>query len=243
MSYADVSAWSGQRFVIDAPVDARVAFIRKTYFHLAVAVAAFAALLAALLMIPAVGEIASTALAGRWSWLIVMGAFMGASYLAQYWAQNATSKPLQYAGLALYVVAQAVVFVPIMLAAKYLEQTTQTSIVGPAGLITVVVFAGLSAIVFITKQDFSFLRSFLFAAGWAAMGLVACAVIFGFNLGIIFSGAMVLLASGYILYDTSNVMRHYRTDQYVAASLALFASVALLFFYILRIVMAVSSRR
>ena len=46
---------------------------------------------------------------------------------------------------------------------------------------------------------------------------------------------MIALASMYILYDTSNVLRTYRTDQYVAASLALFASVALLFWYILRL--------
>jgi FtsH-binding integral membrane protein len=44
------------------------------------------------------------------------------------------------------------------------------------------------------------------------------------------------------MYDTSNVLHHYRTDQYVAASLALFASVAMLFFYVLRLVMAFSNR-
>jgi len=67
-------------------------------------------------------------------------------------------------------------------------------------------------------------------------------MIFGFSLGVWFSGAMVILAGGYILYYTSNVMLHYRTDQYVAAALALFSSVALLFWYVLRIFMS-SSRR
>ena len=86
------------------------------------------------------------------------------------------------------------------------------------------------------------MRSFLFAAGWAAFGLIICSMLFGFNLGMVFSAGMVLLASGWILYDTSNVLHHYRTDQHVAASLALFASVALLFWYILRIVMAFTSR-
>jgi FtsH-binding integral membrane protein len=242
MSYADAGAWSNDRFVIDAPLDARVAFIRRTYFHLAVAVAAFAGLLAALLTIKAVEDVAASALSFRFSWLFVMGGFMAASYVAQSWAQNATSKTMQYAGLSLYVVAQAIIFVPIMLAARNLEDATGTSIIGPAGLITVVTFAGLSAIVFITKKDFSFMRSFLVAAGWAAMAMVIFAVLFGFDLGILFSGAMVLLACGWILYDTSNVMSHYRTDQDVAASLALFASVALLFWYVLRIVMAFSSR-
>ena len=62
-------------------------------------------------------------------------------------------------------------------------------------------------------------------------------MLFGFTLGIMFSYVMVALACGYILYDTSNVMQHYRTSQHVAASLALFASVMLLFWYVLRIVM------
>ena len=56
------------------------------------------------------------------------------------------------------------------------------------------------------------------------------------------SAAMVLLAAGFVLYDTSNVLHHYRTTQHVAAALALFASVALLFWYILQIVLAFSSR-
>lgn len=244
MSYADVSAWSGERFVIDAPVDARVAFIRRTYMHLAVAVAAFTALEAALLTIPAVTDLARSLLSVRYSWLFVMGGFMGAAYLAQYWARSATSPALQYAGLSLYVVAEAIIFVPLMLAAQQVEAATNSSVIGPAGLITVVVFGGLSAIVFITKKDFSFLRTFLFAAGWAAFGIILCSILFNFDFGMgtFFSGAMVLLACGWILYDTSNVMHHYRTDQHVAAALALFASVALLFWYILRIVMSFTSR-
>ena len=54
--------------------------------------------------------------------------------------------------------------------------------------------------------------------------------------------AMVVLASGYILYDTSNILHHYRTNQHVAAALALFASVALLFWYVIRILIALSGR-
>ena len=57
-------------------------------------------------------------------------------------------------------------------------------------------------------------------------------------IGLLFSGAMVVLAGGYTLYYTSNVLHHYRTDQHVAASLALFSAVALMFWYILRIFMS-----
>jgi FtsH-binding integral membrane protein len=54
---------------------------------------------------------------------------------------------------------------------------------------------------------------------------------------------MVALLSGYILYDTSNVMLHYRTTQHVAAALALFASIATLFYYILWILMQMNRSR
>jgi FtsH-binding integral membrane protein len=51
---------------------------------------------------------------------------------------------------------------------------------------------------------------------------------------------MIAYAAGAILYNTSNVLHHYRPDQHVAASLALFASVALLFWYVLQLVIALS---
>ena len=73
--------------------------------------------------------------------------------------------------------------------------------------------------------------------GFVALGVIVASILFGFQLGILFSGLMVVFASVAILYTTSAVMRDYRTDQYVAASLSLFAAVALLFWYILRIFM------
>ena len=91
-----------------------------------------------------------------------------------------------------------------------------------------VLFGGLTAAVFITRKDFSFLRTFLVFGSFAAMGFILIAVLFNFQLGAIFTYAMIALACGYILYDTSNVLHHYRIGQHVAASLALFASVALL---------------
>ena len=111
-----------------------------------------------------------------------------------------------------------------------------------AGMLTLVVFTGLTGIVVMTGADFSFLRTALMLGGIVAMGVIVCAMIFGFNLGLIFTAAMLILASGYILYDTSNVMHHYRIGQHVAASLALFASVALMFWYMVQLVMSLTSR-
>jgi FtsH-binding integral membrane protein len=242
MSYAEnpyrsPAAWGN--IAAQADVDERVGFIRKTYAHLGGAVFAFAAIEAALLNSPAAEALLSLMGAGPYNWLIVLAAFIGVSYLANYWAQSATSVGMQYLGLSLYVVAEAVIFCPLL----YMASTFGGADVIPiAGIITLVLFTGLTLIVFLTRADFSFLRIGLGIAGFAAVGLVICSIIFGFSLGLIFSAAMIVFACGWILYDTSNVLHHYRIGQHVAASLALFASVALLFWYVVRLVMALSSR-
>jgi FtsH-binding integral membrane protein len=108
-----------------------------------------------------------------------------------------------------------------------------------AGIVTAIVFGGLTATVFITKADFSFLRMALVIGSLVAFAIIVLGILFGFGevLGFWFSFAMVILASGFILYSTSNVLHHYNTNQYVAASLALFASVALLFWYVVQMFM------
>lgn len=223
----------------DAPADARADFISKTYLHLAGAVA----LEAVLLNTPGIENLVQLMLGGRWSWMIVLGAFIGVSYIAQRWATSAVSLPTQYAGLALYVVAEAIIFVPILFIATRFRGP---EVLGSAALITLVLFGGLTAVVFITRNDFSFLGAFLRFAGFAALAMIAVAAFTGFEpnsmISNVFMGAMIMFACGYILYDTSNILHHYRVDQYVAASLALFASVALLFWYVLQFVMSITSR-
>ena len=104
-------------------------------------------------------------------------------------------------------------------------------------LLTAIGFAGLTAIAFATRKDFSFLGALLRWAFVVALLAIVGAVLFGFELGTWFSVAMVGLAGAAILHDTSNVMLRFPEDRYVAAALQLFASVALLFWYLLRIFM------
>ena len=99
-------------------------------------------------------------------------------------------------------------------------------------------FGGLTAVVFLTKTDFSFLRTAITVGGFISLGLIVAGALFGFNLGLWFSVGMVVLASGSILYQTSQVKDQFGTGQYVGAALQLFASVMLLFWYILRILMS-----
>ncbi len=217
----------------------RAAFIRRTYAHLAGAILAFIGLEALLLnVLTKEQQDTIFRLMGGYGWLVVMLAFMGASWLAQTWAQSDSSPGMQYMGLGLYVVAEAVIFLPLLIIAdRFMPQAIPT-----AGILTLGVFGGLTLAVFVTKKDYSPLRPILCVGSLIALGVIVAACLIGFNLGLIFSFVMVALMSGYILYYTSQVMLHYRTDQHVAAALALFAAVATLFWYILRIVMAVSSR-
>lgn len=228
-------------------VDVRAQFIRKTYAHLAGAIAVFALIEYLILQIPGIDtKVMSILNASPYSWLLVLGGFMGISMLANKWAMSNTSKSTQYLGLGLYVVAEAIIFLPMIIMATMYTDAGFTSfgginILGAAGIITLAMTAGISLIAFTTKKDFSFLSGFLKIGGLVAIAVIVLSIIMGFTLGLLFSAAMVIFASVSILYQTSNIIHHYNTNQYVAASLGLFASVALLFWYVLRILMSFTS--
>lgn len=217
--------------------DARAEFITKTYVHLFGAIIAFVAVEAALQSLPIAGQFFELIASTRYAWLAVLAGFMAVSWIADRWARSGASMGMQYAGLSLYVFAEAVIFMPMIYIAA---QFGPAGVIPSAAILTACVFTGLTSIVFFTRKNFSFLGPFLGILGFAGLGIIVCSAIFGFNLGILFSGAMIVLAGGYILYTTSAILHDYRTDQYVAASLALFAAVALLFWYILRILMSLS---
>ena len=222
-------------FAADAAVAERVAFIRRTYGHLFGAILAFIGLVTFFLGTPAItGFMVNLFFGMQWGMLIVLGLFIVVSMVAQKWAASDTSLGVQYAGLALFTVAEALIFVPLLFIA---ELYGGAGVIETAGILTLLIFSGLTVFVLLTKQDFSFLRSALALGGLAAFGLIIAGLLFGFTLGIVFIVFMIVLMSGYILYDTSNVLHHYRTTQHVAASLALFASVATLFWYVIQLVM------
>ena len=219
---------------INASVDERASFIVKTYLHLVAAIFVFVALEAVIFLSGAnmVFMQLLASLPPNFAWLIVLGGFIGVGFVANRWARQATSPGLAYAGLGLYVFAEAIIFIPLLTYAVYFSSP---EVLPTAAVVTLVIFGGLTGIVLLTRKDFSFLRGVLGVVALGAFALIVCSLIFGFNLGVLFSGAMVMLAGGYTLYYTSNVLHHYRTDQHVAASLALFSAIALMFYYVLMI--------
>lgn len=222
--------------VDQAPADARAAFIRRTYGHLAGAVLAFIGLSYVLLQIPAVGTMVRAVDQNRMLWFVVIGAFMAVNWVADYWARSDQAPAMQYLGLGLTVTGWALVFVfPLWWAA---HEARYQGVIQSAGLMTFGVFAGLTAAVLFTRRDYSFLGPVISIGSFVALAFIAASILFGFNLGVVFCFAMVALASASIIYNTSNIIHQYNTNQHVAAAMGLFASVALLFWYILQIAMA-----
>ena len=221
----------------EAPVftlgeDVRSTFITRTYLHLLGAIGLFVAI-EAVLFTTGVAYPMARAMLGV-SWLLVLGAFMVVGWLASRVAHTARSLPSQYAALSGFVVAEAVIFVPLLaLAQMYFPGVIQS-----AATVTVLGFGGLTLVAFVTRKDFSFLRGFLMYGGITALVLIVAGIVFGFQLGTYFSVAMIAFAGVAILYDTSNILHHYPEDRYVGAALELFASVALMFWYVLQLFMS-----
>lgn len=214
--------------------DKRVAFYRKTYTHLAMAVLLFVIVEWMFFQIEPIVNFAFSMTQG-WRWLIMLGGFMLITNYAEKMAHKNHNINQQYLGLLLYVVAEAFIFIPLIGIAMMIAESGGANILNQAAILTLSLFTGLSAIVLITKKDFSFLKSMLTIGFFIALGLIVAGLIFGFDLGLWFSVGMVVLASGSILYQTSNMVHKYSEDQYVGASLGLFASLMLLFWYILSI--------
>jgi FtsH-binding integral membrane protein len=211
------------------PLEVRAAFLTRTYLHLLGAILAFTLLEAFYFASGLVLPIAQ-ALLGT-SWLVVLGGFVIVSWLATRVAHAASSPAAQYAALGAYVVAESIIFAPLLLIAE----ATAPGAIRAAALVTLVGFTILTLIVHQTRRDFSFLTAFLAWAGVLALVLIAGSVVLGFELGVVFSVAMIGVAGASILRDTSKILLHYPEDRHVGAALELFASVALLFWYVLRL--------
>ena len=230
--------------VADAPAADRAAFFRRTYGLVAAAFGAFAVLLALFF----VGFDQRQGIAfhlfsglfsmidslGGWSVLLVMVAFWGANSVAQSLAFNRASRGSQYAGLGLYVILEALIFVPLIGFVIISTKGDAGSVLIPAGIVTGAIIAALTALVFMTNLDFSFLKVAIVIGSFAALAIVIVAAIAGLSLGAWFSIAMIVLMASVILYQTNEIKNTLETDQHVAAAFILFSAFVTLLFYVIR---------
>ena len=220
------------RPIVELGVEARSAFMTRVYKHLAVALIGFTLL--EMVYFETGIAAAITSWVANTSWLLVLGAFMVVGWLASRTAHTAESVSTQYLALAGFVVAESLIFAPLL----YLANEMATGVIQSAAAVTLLGAGGLTVVVLKTRRDFSFLRGILMWGGIVALIAIVASVLFGWQLGTWFSVAMIGFAGAAVLYDTSNVLHHYSEDRYVAASLELFASIALMFWYVLRLFMS-----
>ncbi|CAA0196942.1 Probable transmembrane hypothetical protein [Tenacibaculum maritimum] len=221
------------KVLLSASTDAeRVAFYKKTYTHVAGGVLLFVIFEYLLLQSTAIVEFALSMTQG-FKWLLLLGGFMLVTNYAESTMLKTQDKSKQYAAYGVYILAEAFIFIPLIYIAML--YTGSADLLQQAAIVTLALFAGISSIVFITKKDFSFLKSALTVGFFIAIGLIIAGALFGFSLGLWFSVGMCILAGGSILYQTSNLVNKYSTNDYIPAALGLFASLMFLFWYVLQL--------
>ena len=217
--------------VSDASVEDRSDFIWKCYAHVVGAILAFAAIEVYFFQSGIAERIAAPMLN---NWWMVLGVFILAGWGATHVAHRVQSINAQYAAFAAFIVLEALIFAPML----FIASIRAPGIIDSAAGVTVLGCVGLIATVMVTRKDFSFLRGMLVWLFFLALAAIVGSLLFGFELGTWFSVAMIGFAGAAVLYDTSNILHHYPQDKYVAASMQLFASIAMMFWYILRLFMS-----
>jgi len=221
--------------VADAPAADRAAFFRRTYGLVAAAFAAFALALFGLFatgvarsFMQGIAGIGTLGIIG------VMVLFWIGTTVAQSLAFNRASRASQYAGLGIYVVLEALIFVPLIYYTAAVTKGNPGEILIPACMVTGALVAGLTAVVFMTNLDFSFLRAAIVIGSICVLGIIIVSLFAGWSLGTWFSIAMIVLMATVILYQTNEIKNTLETDQHVAAAFILFSSFVTLLFYVIR---------
>ena len=213
--------------------DTRGAFLVRVYQHLALAIAAFIVFESLLFFVGAAEAMYDFVSGASAAWLLILGAFMVVNWMATAAAHDIHNPARQYGGLFGLAAAEALIFAPFLYYVFNVEGAGGSATVAAAAVITIVGFAGLTAVGLFTRKDLSFLRPLLLWGGVVALVLIFAAVLFGLQLGVWFSVGMIGLAGAAILYQTQTILRSYPETAHVGAAVQLFASVMLLFWYVL----------
>src|SRR5580658_5985355 len=181
-------------------VDSRAQFITRTYTHVVGGILGFILVELALFESGLAGQIASFMLG--FNWFLILGAFMLVGWLATRTAQTSSSLGMQYFAYGAYIVAEALIFVPLL----FLADSKAPGTIDSAVLVTALGAGGLMFVAHRTRKDFSFLRAILMWGGVLALIAIVGGVVFGFQMGTWFSVLMIGFAGVAVLYDTSNII-------------------------------------
>jgi FtsH-binding integral membrane protein len=213
----------GMETAARASVDERMGFIRKVY---ALFFAATLFAIGGVLLGVSYKPLLQFAYQHLWiMFLVMIGGVMGAQAVRHV-------RGLNLAALFGFTTLTGVVISPLI---AMISQINPGSILA-AGVLTVGIFGGLTAYVFVSKKDFSFMRGMV-TTGLIVVILAGVVNIFlgSSALGFGVAAATLLLFSGFVLYDTSNIIRRYPVNEYVAGALDLYLDAFNIFLALLRI--------
>jgi modulator of FtsH protease len=204
------------RSAANATVEARMAFLRKVY-----------GLLTLSLLTAAVGAYVGRAFVSPGLMLVLFIAEIALIFVAI----GVRRKPgWNVAALFAFTGVSGLTLGPVML-------VYNAAVIQEALVLTVVIFGGLTLYVVTSKKDFSFLSGFLFTG---LIVVIVGSLLNGFFFqspaaDFIIAAGGVILFSGFILYDTSNILRRYDVEDYTSATLALYLDILNLFLFLLRL--------
>ena len=107
----------------------------------------------------------------------------------------------------------------------YMQTAAGTQTVVTALTLTGMIFLSLSGYALVSKKDFSFMGGFLMTGLWVVIGAIVLSLFFqipGLQLAI--SAAIIMIMSGLILYDTSQIINGGETN-YIMATVSLYLSI------------------
>ena len=216
---------------ISAAAEERATFLQRTYLMLLAGVGVFAGTIWAADNVPAIQNLAI----GLWRThpLLVLALLFGAGFGVR---AVANKHPINLVAYFAYAFFFGLLLAPASLyAAEFAPDVLSQAVV-----VTLLVFSGLTAYVFVSGKDFSFMRGALVIASLILFAVLIGGWIFGYTMGLWMSVAFVALYAGFILYDTSRILHHYPTNAHVAAAIELFVSLIMLFQWILNLLLSMN---
>ncbi|MGL4758246.1 MAG: Bax inhibitor-1/YccA family protein [Patescibacteria group bacterium] len=207
-------------------------FLTKTYFNLFLGILAFVAS-TYFLIISGAAKTITLFFSNLWvSIAVILFLSLSTTFFINFTYSN-KNIGMQYFGLIGYAILQSILVVPVIYSASLINPTVLPS----AFFFTLALFLLLTAVVYFTGIDFGFMRSFIVFASIASLVIVIVSLLAGFNLGIFFTGFLILLACSYILYDTSNIIQNYESTKPIGAATALLGAIIMLFVNIVQFLM------
>lgn len=236
---ATQAAWlQGAITVEQEGAEARREFIQKVYAHLLVGLMVFSGVTWAMMKSPLVWSGDEPGfLCTMPGWITCFVGMVGLQLMYGRLFSSASLK-VHYIAFGLTIALQGAFCAPLFWFAQHISDT----ILRDAFFITTAGFGGLTAIPFLTKKDFSFMGGMLYTATFILMAVGIMSIFFGpFNMGLFWSGAVVLLFSGWVLYHTSQIQRHLPLTAYVFGATMLFIDFVVLLRQVVIILISLAS--